>query len=256
MLRQRVLAVLLALALPCAGSAAAPEPMGAVVPACPAASEDAAPEATAGALPRVAAALKSGRLDVLAIGSGTVLGARGGPEGSFPDRMVQDLRAAVPRADIRLTVQGVRGMAAAAMLASLRKDLAGRSFALVVWQTGTVEAVRKVPPEEFARTLDDGAEVAQAAGADLLLVDPQYSRVLQTHATLPPYREAMQQAALRHRIVLFRRFDLIRQWVEAGELDLESAATPDRSKVAQRLNACLGQALAQTVLRGAGVAQH
>jgi hypothetical protein len=223
-------------------------------------------------LPRVAAALKSGKLDVLVVGSGTVLGARGRPEGSFSDRMVQNLRVAAPGAEIRLVMQGnlrvaapgaeirlvmqgERGMTAAAMLAAMRKDLEGKSFGLVVWQTGTVEAVRKLPPEEFARTLDAGAEAVRQAGADLLLVDPQYSRVLQSHATLGPYREAMQQAAQRHDAVLFRRFDLIRQWVDADQLDLESAAKPDRPRMTERLNACLGQALAQTVLQAAGLPQ-
>jgi len=248
MLRQAVLAALLVVALPCAGPAAATEPD------CPAVSDIAAPEATAGALPRVAAALKSGGLDVLALGSGTVLGARGRPEGSFPDHMAQALRASLPGTGIRLSVQGERGMTAAAMLSILRQDLAGQRFDLVVWQTGTTEAVRKLPLEAFARTLDDGAEAVRAAGADLILVDQQYSRMLLAHADLLPYRAAMQAAAQRHHAVLFSRFELIRQWVEAGDLDLESAAKPDRPKIAALLNACLGQALARTVLRGAEVA--
>ena len=146
-------------------------------------------------------------------------------------------------------------MTAAAMLAALHKGLDGRGISLVVWQTGTVEAMQKLPPEEFARTLDAGAEVVRAAGADLLLVDPRYSRLLQTHATLGPYRETMQQVAQRHAAVLFRRFDLIRQWVEAGQIDLESVAKSERPKMTERLNACLGQALAQTVLRAAGLTQ-
>jgi hypothetical protein len=250
MLRQAIFAALLVFALPRAGSAAATEP------GCPAASGIAAPGVTAGDLPRVAAALKSGGLDVLAIGSATVLGARGRPEGSFPDHMAQDLRARLPGTEIRLTVQGERGMTADAMSSALRKDLAGQRFNLVVWQTGTVEAVRKLPPEEFAHTLDDGAEAVQAAGADLILVDQQYSRMLLAHAALPPYRAAIQEAAQRHHAVLFSRFDLIRQWVEAGDLDLESAAKPDRPKIFGLLNACLGQALARTVLRGAGSAQN
>lgn len=250
MFRLAFLATPLALALLCVGAA------GAATPGCPAWSDIAAPEVTADTLPRVATALRAGRLDVLAIGSGTVLGARGRPEGSFPDRMVQDLRAAVPGAEIRLVVQGERGMPAAAMLATLRNGLAGKGFGLVLWQTGTVEAVRKVPPEEFARTLEAGTEIVRAADADLLLVDPQYSRMLQAHATLSPYRDAMQQAARHPRVLLFRRFDLIRQWVETGDLDLESATKPDRPKVAAQLNACLGAALAQTVLRASGLAQH
>ncbi len=248
MVRMAFFAALLPLALLCAG------PVGSSsVAGCPAASESVAPEAPPGALPRVAAALKSGRLDVLAIGSATVLGARGRAEGSFSDRMVQQLREAAPGAEIHLTVQGERGMPATRMLALLRRQLAGKNFALVVWQTGTVEAARKLPAEEFARTLDAGAEAVHAAGADLLLVDPQYSRMLQANTTLGPYRETMQQAARRHAALLFSRFDLIRRWAEAGQLDLESAAKPEREKMAEQLNACLGQALAQTVLRAAGL---
>lgn len=228
-------------------------PAASAVVGCPAAPDMVAPEASAGTMPRVAAALKTGRLDVLAIGSATVLGARGRAEGSFPDRMVQDLRAAAPGVEIQLTVQGERGMTATAMLSLLQKELADKSYSLVVWQTGTVEAVRRLSADEFARTLDTGADAARAAGADLVLVDPQYSRVLQDHITLEPYRETMQQVARRHSAVLFNRFELIRQWVEAGQLDLETTAKPDRPKMAERLNACLGQALAQTVLRAAGL---
>jgi hypothetical protein len=244
MIRRAFFAFALALAALSAGPALAGSE-------CLTPTEIAAPEATAGAFPLVAAALAAGRLDVLAIGSGTVMGARGRPEGSFADRMVQDLREAVPGAEIRLVVQGERGMAAAAMLAALRRDLPGKTFRLVVWQTGTVEAVRKTPPTQFAETLDDGAALVRAAGADLLLVDPQYSRLLQAHATLPPYQEAMRQAAARNHAVLFHRFDLIQHWVDSGALDLESVARADRTKAVAQLNACLGQAMAEAVLRAA-----
>jgi acyl-CoA thioesterase I len=246
MLRQALLAVLLMIGLPASG------PAGASGPACPPVSNIAAPGAAAGMLPGVAAGLKAGQLDVLAIGSGTVLGARGRAEGSFADRMAQELRAAAPGAAVRLTVQGERGMTAALMLATLRRDLAGRKYQLVVWQTGTVEAVRKLPPEEFARTLDDGAAAVSAAGAELVLVDPQFSRMLQNHANLAPYREAMQAVAERHHALLFRRFALVRHWAESGELDLEAAPGPDRVKTAALLNTCLGESLARVVLRAAG----
>jgi hypothetical protein len=249
MFRHAILAVLFPVALLCAG------PAGSTASGCPATPDMAAPEAMTGTLPRVAAALKAGRLNVLAIGSGSVLGARGRPEGSFSDLMVQELRAAAPGADIRLTVQGKRGMTAADMLPALRRDLDGKGYALVIWQTGTVEAARRLPTEEFARTLDAGAEAVRAAGADLLLVDPQYSRMLQSHTTLAPYRETMAEAAQRHAAVLFRRFDLIRRWVEGGDIDLERAAAPERRKTSERLNACLGQAMAHTVLRAIGLAR-
>jgi hypothetical protein len=229
---------------PSAASLAAP-------PACAAPVEEAAPEARAGALPRVAVALQTHTLDVLAIGSGTMLGPRGRAEGSFADQMARDLRAALPGVEVRLVVEGERGMTASAMLAALERDGNRQHFDLVVWQTGTVEAVRKLPQDAFARTLDAGIVLARQRGADLVLVDPQFSRALQSNADVAPYRAVMQDAAQRNGVVLFHRFGLIRRWVDAGALDLEKAPRRDRSEAAAELNACLGSALANVVLHAA-----
>ena len=88
-------------------------------------------------LPEVAQALKSGhRLDVLAVGSATMLGPRGATDESFPYRMAHFLRAAVPGADINVTVHGGRGLTAADMLGTMRKELASHRYDLVLWQTG------------------------------------------------------------------------------------------------------------------------
>jgi hypothetical protein len=227
------------------------EAAASTAPACAAPIELAAPAARAGSLPRVAAALPTGTLDVLAVGSGTMLGPRGRVEGSFADQMAQDLRSALPGVAVRLVVQGERGMTAAAMVAVLNRELDRQHYDLILWQTGTVEAVRKLPPDAFARTLDAGAALARQRGADLVLVDPQFSRMLQSKADLAPYRGVMQDATRRNGIVLFNRFGLIRHWVDAGALDLEKAPRRDRSETAAELNTCLGQALATVVLRAA-----
>ena len=50
----------------------------------------------------------AGQLDVLALGSASLLGARGGEAGSVPDRMVAALHAAAPDAAIRLTMRADR----------------------------------------------------------------------------------------------------------------------------------------------------
>jgi cellobiose-specific phosphotransferase system component IIB len=248
-MRPPPLAAILLLTALLAGQPA--EAAASTTPACPAPIELAAPDAHAGALPRVAAALRTGTLDVLAVGSGTMLGPRGRAEGSFADLMAQDLRAALPGVEIRLVVQGERGMTAAVMVSVMDHELDRHHFDLIVWQTGTVEAVRKLPPDEFARTLDAGAALARQQGADLVLVDPQFSRMLQAKADLTPYRAIMQDATRRNGIVLFHRFGLIRTWVDAGALDLEKAPRRDRSETTAELNTCLGQALAKVVLRAA-----
>jgi hypothetical protein len=211
------------------------------------------PELPAGALPHTAAALRTGQLEVLAVGSGTMLGPRGRPEGSFADHMVQGLREAMPAARIRLTLLAERGMTAAAMTAAIARALEEHRYALVLWQTGTVEAVRKLPPPELGRRLDEGAAAVRQAGADLVLIDPQFSRMLDANADLSPYHAAMREAAARAGAVLFHRYDLIRGWAASGELDLESATAREREHVIGRLNACLGRALAGTVLHAAGL---
>ena len=189
-----------------------------------------------------------GRLDVLALGSGTLLGRRGGVEGSVPEHMVDALRAAVPGMTVRLTLQGARAETAATMLAVMHSELAQHAYQLVLWQTGTVEAVRKLPPEQFRQTLTDGTDTALKAGADLVLIDVPYSRLLVNHSDLQPYRDVIQGIAAHVDVTLFRRYDLMRHWVEAGTIDMEAAGRGERDRTADRLRSCLGLALARLIL--------
>jgi hypothetical protein len=230
------------LAIPLAVSAAEMAPATCDVPADLVVSSQ--------ALARAGRALQpGGRLDVLALGSGTLLGPRGGVEGSVPDHMLAALHAAAPAATVHLTLHGARAATAAEMLIALRKELAAHSYQLVLWQTGTVEAVRKLPPDQFAATLGEGSVAVAAAGADLVLIDVPYSRLLESNSDLAPYRAVMEHLAGHGDAALFRRYDLMRHWADSGELDLESAAKHDRNNTADRLRDCLGQALAKFVLK-------
>ncbi len=194
----------------------------------------------------LAAVLHHGdRLDVLAIGSASLLGRHGGPEGSLPDDMIQALHAFAPGVAMHLTLRAARAEPAADMLATLSHELAAHSYQLVLWQTGTVEALRRQPPDQFRRTLADGVAAATAAGADVVLIDPPYSRLLANSVDPDPYRAALTEAALRSGVMLFPRYALMRAWADDGEIDLEKSARQDRRRTADRLRACLGHALAQ-----------
>ena len=116
-------------------------------------------------------------------------------ERAFPLQMAKQLKKQVPGLEVDVTVRGGRGLLASEMLDLLRHELAAKHYDLVIWQTGTVEAVRNLPPGEFGQTLSDGAQAVRDAGADLVLVDPQYSRFLQTNSNLDPYFQALQQVA-------------------------------------------------------------
>jgi acyl-CoA thioesterase-1 len=203
-------------------------------------------------LPHAAAGLRpGGHLEVLAVGSASLLGVHGGVVGSVPDHMVEVLHQAVPGATIRLTLRAARAQSAAEMLATLRRELAAHSYQLVLWQTGTVEALHRQPPEQFRQTLAEGVALVARAGADLVLIDMPYSRLLTRHADLDPYRAIMAEAALQPGVMLFPRYALMLAWAEAGQIDLEGAAKPDRRRAAAELRTCLGETLAHMLTTAA-----
>ncbi len=230
-------------------------------------------------IPKVAAVLRPGAvLDILAIGSATMFGPEAslspgtitsqavgdgkissqaklftGPasERAFPLQMAKELRGTIQGLDVKMTVRGGRSLLATDMLDLLRSELAGHHYDLVLWQTGTVEAVRNIPPGEFAQTLSDGAEAVAQAGANLVLIDPQFSRFLQTSSNVEPYGQALQQVAAMPGVVLFRRYDLMHAWANEGQIDLERTPRADRQKVIDTLHACLGKHLARLILDSA-----
>jgi hypothetical protein len=210
------------------------------------------------ALPRVASALGGAapRLDVLVVGSATVLGGRDRPAGGFPEAMAAALQAARPGLKINLTVHGRRGAMATGMLAVLRRELAARSYALVLWQTGTVEAVRRVPPAAFAATVAEGERVVHDRHADLVLVDPLYSALLEARADLAPYRAAIFATLANGAddgagTAVLDRYGLMRGWARDGLFDIDRTPKAERRQAMARLDGCIGEMLARRVLAGA-----
>ncbi|MGE0416418.1 MAG: SGNH/GDSL hydrolase family protein [Acetobacteraceae bacterium] len=243
---------LLLLALPAPVPAAAAD----AVPVCPGAGELSHP---ARPLARVGAALAAGQpLTILAVGSATTAGeqANGAKVPSFPARMAEALRARLPDSKVELTVHGRRGLTAQDMLTLIRQALAKQPYTLVLWQTGTVEAVRRLPPDRLRATLDEGIGVIRAAGGDVVLIDPPFSRFLRANANLDPYEDALIHAASTPGVVLFHRFDLMRTWVYDDRIDLERVKKAEREAAVAHLNECLGQALAQFIVVGAKPSAH
>jgi len=155
---------------------------------------------------------------------------------------------------VSLAVRGGRNLTAEDMLPLLRAGLdVPQHPQLVIWQTGTVDAVRNVSPGQFNQSLSEGTDAIIDAGADLILVDPQFSRFLQANADLPPYFGALRNAAALPGVVLFPRFELMQSWSESGDLDLETAEPGDALRSVEVLHACLGTLLAEVMLDDADI---
>ncbi len=62
---------------------------------------------------------------------------------------------------------------------------------LMIWQTGTYDAVRGTDPEDFRATVFEGVENLHAGGADVVLVNMQYSPRTESIMALGAYADGL-----------------------------------------------------------------
>jgi acyl-CoA thioesterase-1 len=197
------------------------------------------------------AAIDRKSIRILVVGSASsTLGGTTSQAAGYPARMEAALAAKLPGVTITVQTRGGRGLTAADLAPLIQDGLAEFLPDLVIWQTGTVDAVRGLDPDQFAAALEAGLGKAAAAGTDLMLIDQQFSRAARASLNFAPYRAAMEAAAAGTDASFFRRYDLMRHWAEAGQIDLERAPRADWQKTADLLHGCLGKALAASILDG------
>lgn len=206
---------------------------------------------TSAPLPATARAVASGSLRILVVGSVSVLGpGTSGPDASWPMRVKALLEARHPGLNLDMVVRGARGLTAADTAAMIAGETARAPTQLVLWQTGTVEAVRGLDIDDMVAALNAGLDRLQAAGTDAALVDLQFSRFLRANANVEPYREALRLVAAAHDVPLIRRYELMQFWAETERVDLERAPRNAKVATADRLNDCLAQAVLAALTQG------
>jgi lysophospholipase L1-like esterase len=203
-------------------------------------------------LPHAARAVRDRKaLRVLVVGTASsTMGGTSSRDAGYPAKLQAALHAGLPGVAVLVQTRGGRGLTTAELGLVVAEGLAEFAPDVVLWQTGTVDAVRGIDPDGFAVDLQAGVERAAAAGTDLVLIDPQFSRTARATLNLAPYRAAMEAVAASSDAALFRRYELMRHWAEAGLIDLERAPRSDWRRLADQLHACLGKALAENLLDG------
>jgi hypothetical protein len=205
---------------------------------------------TAFPLPHTAGVLATKRLNVLVVGAGS--SALPGPEGrrkAYPARLQAALAAALPGTAITVATDVEPHRTAEDMVRVLKPALANTKAELVIWQTGTIDAMQGVEPDRFGDALEQGIEMTRAAGADMLLIDAQYSPRTDSMIALGAYIDQMRQIAAQHEVPLFDRFSVMKTWADLGVFDLYAATK--KLDTAERVHDCLGRLLAGFVLESA-----
>jgi hypothetical protein len=212
---------------------------------------------TAGApLPATAEAVGQGSIRVLLVGSASVFGpGTSGPEAAWPVQTEAKLKSHFPGLTVQMAVRGGRGILTSESARLIAAELASFRPHLVLWQTGTVEAVRGLEMDLVTSTLNEAVEQVLAAGVDLVLIDQQFSRFLRANANIDAYRDAIRLVAAAHGLPVLRRYDLMHFWADNDVVDLERAPRDQRVAAADRLNGCLGAATAALIRSGVGEAR-
>jgi hypothetical protein len=197
-------------------------------------------------LPHVAKALANKKLDVLVVGAGssTLPGPNGGRD-AYPVRLRAALKEKFPGLSVTLATDIKLRRTAADMIDGMPAALAANKPALVVWQTGTVDAMLVIDPDDFSAALNKGVDLARLAGADVILVNAQYSPRTESMIALSRYLEDMRWVALQQEIPLLDRFAIMKLWTEMGTFDFHSAT--NKLDVARRVHDCIGRLLADLV---------
>jgi hypothetical protein len=203
-------------------------------------------------LTRVAKAIKDQhRLDIAVVGTGSST-LPPGPDGenfAYPARLQAALLQLLPGNEIKVVAHVQTRQTTAEMAADLKQILAAEKPALVVWQAGTFDAVSGIDPEEFKTSLSEGVDTINTGGADIDLMNMQYSPRTESMLGVATYADIMRWVAQEHGTLLFDRLAIMRFWNDQGTFDLYAATK--KYDMARKVHDCIGRVLASQIVTAA-----
>jgi hypothetical protein len=199
-------------------------------------------------LTRVAAAVgKQHQLAIAVLGTGSsMLAGADGASLAYPARLEAALNQRLSKISVQVSTHVKNGQTADIMRRNMKDVLVGEKPNLVIWQTGTVDAIRRVELDEFRAALENGVEALQAGGSDVMLMNMQYSPRTESMIPVGPYVDQMRAVAQQRDIPLFDRFAVMRFWSDEGAFDFYAAGKDNG--LAQRVHDCLGRAIGAVVI--------
>jgi lysophospholipase L1-like esterase len=208
-----------------------------------------------GSLPHVAAKLAAGQpVVIVAFGSSSTAGyGATSPEFNYPNRLAAQLHRQYPGADITVVNRGQGGEDAPEMMKRLQKEVIDMHPDLVIWQVGTNAVLRNLDPTETANMVEEGVARIQTAGADLVLVDPQYSpKVTAKPESAGKIVKLLGKVAELRHVGIFPRFEVMRDWHEKQDLPIDSFVIADGLHMNDWGYACFAQLLGDDIIKSVG----
>jgi len=189
---------------------------------------------------------------IVAIGGASTAGvAAGDAANAYPQRLQEALARRHPGVSITVINEGIPRQTTRDMINRFSADVLAAKPNLVIWETGTVDAVRATEVDEFATALDEGITTLRAGGAAVMLVNMQYNPSLGSVIDFTPYLNALNRAADLDDVYLFDRYQIMRYWNDSGRFDVLDVPSSKQAALAGAIYRCLGETMAGAIDRAA-----
>jgi lysophospholipase L1-like esterase len=208
-----------------------------------------------GSLPHVASKLVAGQpVVIIAFGSSSTAGyGATSPEFNYPNRLAAQLRRQYPTADITVVNAGKGGEDAPEMMKRLQTSVIDMHPDLVIWQVGTNAVLRNLDPDDTAKLVEEGIGRIQAVGADVVLIDPQYSPRVNEHAeSAGKMMKLLNKTAELRKVGIFPRFAVMKDWHERQAIPIENFVISDGLHMSDWGYACFAQLLGDDIIKSVG----
>ncbi|MEJ2228411.1 MAG: GDSL-type esterase/lipase family protein [Alphaproteobacteria bacterium] len=161
-------------------------------------------------LPNTLKALRRRKvLKILAIGAS---GSGGSDEwgAGYHDVIEVALEKKLTGIDVQIVERGVSGELTSDAAVRLQTEVALNLPDLVLWQTGTNDALAHIPVDEFSEALTGGIRWLRAHNVDVVLVGQHYIYALRKDRHYQAIRGALRRVSRREKVLRISRYEAMR----------------------------------------------
>lgn len=185
---------------------------------------------------------------IVALGSSSTFGfGASSPLATYPSRLEAKLRQLYPGRVIRVVNRGVNGNETRDEMVRFERDVLAEKPDLVIWQVGTNTLLNGHDMWPVFLDLQDGIAHLRAQGADVVLMNMQYSPKVLSRPNHEAMEELIDVAGKELEVDVFDRFAIMHNWVSGQHLPFERFITPDGLHMNDWAYGCLAHLLAATI---------
>ncbi len=203
------------------------------------------------ALPKTAAILKLRQpLKIVAIGSSSTVGLyMTDPAKTYVGMMQSELQRLSPGLQLAIVNSGRNGDTIPGNIARFETDVFAHDPDLVVWQIGGNDFTWFKSGHSLEMKISAGIGALRARGADVVLMDQQYTPVILA-TSYAKMQTAIENVAKRDQVAYFPRFEIMHRTVKSG-VKLGAFSAMDGLHMSADGYECVGRALARAIMAAA-----